>query len=226
MLQKYGEAAKTDDFDIHAAFVSDLLLLSDQETIRYHYDLLRDRSNVDLYLRLRLAMIKRGVNVVAFLERMTETEVNQEMRADLLHMLGRLRSPLGLILARAALTSNNPDTRHRGCYVIGWMGDLTDVSWLRSVLLSDGDDYVRRTAATSHSQMSERLPDLKDVLSNSLLEAVRSEQSLEVSKWVVVTLQYIQGKSFGLRENIKEGTVTGNVVTALEKVKAFFEGHA
>lgn len=215
-------ALATDDFDVHAQFVKALLGERDIDGLEYHYQLLADRGNRDLYQRIRLGLIKRDKAVVPFLLGKLNEERDLSMRKDLLHILGRLRAPEALEMARAEIRSDDVDMRHRACYVIGWMGDVTDVALLREVLLGDSDEYVRRTAATSHSQMWERMKDLAEPLLANLRDALLAERSDEVAKWIVVTTQYVSGKRFGLRENIEEGVVVGDVEAAIARCRKFF----
>lgn len=219
MDSKYNESLATDDFEVHNSFINLLLASSDDASIAYHYDKLRYHENRDLYLRLRAAFIKRGEVGVQYLIQRVADETNPVMRADLLHMLGRLRDPMGLLLARKSLSSSDSDTRHRACYVLGWMGDSDDVSLLAVPLLNDADPYVRRTAATAHSQVFDRLPETKDRLIENLKRAFEAERDDSVIGWIIVTIQYILKKRFGLREDIEEAVLVGDLESAKGKCR-------
>mgnify|MGYP001176713356 CR=1 FL=1 len=65
--QQYLEASKTDDFNVHTALVEVLLTSDDVNVLELHYQCLRDRSNRDLYLRLRAAFAKRRSAAADFL---------------------------------------------------------------------------------------------------------------------------------------------------------------
>lgn len=217
----YSTASSTDDFEIHSTFVRELLKSQDNKVLDYHYKLLADQSNRDLYLRIRLGMVKRGKSVAPFLIHKLQRENNLSLRRDLLHILGRLRVPDALKLARKEIEGTDADMRHRSCHVIGWMGDSSDIPRLRKALLIDTDEYVRRTAATSHSQIGERIPELVPVLMLNLRQALQSEKSEEVIKWIVITVQYLSKKRFGLREDIDEGIVIGEVEPAKQRCLRF-----
>jgi HEAT repeats len=221
LREMYAHAIQTDDFDLHAQFVRELVANRDPAVVDEHYRWLENQHNRDLYLRLRLAMIKRGKAVVPFLVDMLGHEARLPMLRDLLHMLGRLRAPAALDMARREIVSIDSDMRHRACYVIGWMGDASDVHRLRQVLLSDSDEYVRRTAATSHSQLGDRRSELVEQLLDNMRAAIVSEQSEDVLKWIVVTTQYLTKTKFGLRENLDDSDVEGDLHASLLRCRKF-----
>jgi HEAT repeat protein len=80
----------------------------------------------------------------------TEVETDRAMQADILHLLGQMKHPAALGLARKALLNADADLRRRACHVLGWMGQRQDIAPLGEVLRNDADASVRRTAATSH----------------------------------------------------------------------------
>lgn len=195
--------------------------MQDYKSLSYHYRILSDHRNKNLYQRIRLGMIKRGKAVIPFLLNKFNQETELPLQRDLLHILGRLRAPEALILARIEIHSADSDMRHRACYVIGWMGDRTDVAHLGEALLTDPDDYVRQTAATSHSQMWARINDLALPLPINMRAALSSEKSEEVAKWIIIATQYISGKQFGLREDIDESTIVGDVGISRSRCSRF-----
>jgi len=217
-LQKeYAIAKASDRFPVHKRFTKELISSNDADVIRYHYALLSDRENARLYQLVRAAFIERGEPGEAFLVRRAAEETDQALRADILHLLGRLRNPLGLKLARDAINSDDREMRHRACYVLGWMGDDEDIDLLRDRLLKDLDPYVRGTAATALRQVWFRLPAAKPRLLKALREALEGEENSEALKLIILSVQTIMEKRFGLRENIEERTITGDVDAAKKK---------
>ena len=214
---EYAIAKASDRFPLHKRFTKELVSSNDPDVIRYHYGLLSDRENVRLYQLIRAAFIERGKPGEEFLVKRAHEEKDPGLRADILHLLGRMRNPLGLELARDAISSNDPEMRHRGCYVLGWMGTETDIDLLQARLSEDLDPYVRGTAATALRQVWFRLPATKPRLLKALRQALELEENDEVVTLIVVSAQTITEKRFGLRENIEERTITGDVNAAKKK---------
>lgn len=217
----YDAALATDDFDAHMDLVDLLLANEDQETVALHYELLRDRSNRDLYLALRSAFAKRDKRASEFLAGRVPLETDREMRLDLLHLLGRMRHPDAPALARALVDDPDAEARKRALYVLGWMSEANDIDTLiRTRLLEDNEAEVRRTAATSISQITDRIARAKPRAIRLLYEALQLELDREVTKWIVVTAQHVTGKRFGLKEDVEEGEVSGDLDAAREKCLA------
>jgi HEAT repeat protein len=217
----YATAQRTDDFDVHTQLSAALLASNDADVLRFHYGALRDRSNHDLYLRLRAAFARRPVAAVGdFLLDCARTEREPTMRADVLHLLGMLQHPAALGLARAALRDANPELRQRGCYVLGWLGHARDIACLGEVLRHDPDPNVRRAAATSHRPFFEHARRSKAALLRSLSLALPSEQDADVVGWIVLSVQDLLGKRFGMRWNAAEDQLVGDSAAARDRSEA------
>jgi HEAT repeat protein len=213
----YEEIKDTEDVSKYMQFTKDLLASSEPEVIDYHFGLLARCKNARLRQHIRAAFVKRGKPAEGYLSQKMKTTQDPALQADILHMLGRLRSEASKPLAREFAAHGDPDHRNTACYVLGWVGEKQDIPLLRHLLLNDPDARVRRDAATAHDQFMIRLPDVrKDLLAN-LGDGLRSEKDEEVLAWIVMTLQYILKKKFGLQENIEEATWSGNVDLAKAK---------
>lgn len=217
MRSQYAEIRQVTAFAPHKKFINELMLSEDEKAVSFHYELLRNRENHDLYLRLRAAFMDRGDAAEAFLLERVKDERDSEMRADLLTILGSIRSSAALPLAREAIVSEAANLRYGGCYVLGWMGKARDLDLLRDRLLSDPDPDVRATAATAYDQIHDHLPKSRDRILRDLKDALVAEEDETVAGWIIVTIQYILKKRFGMKENIEEAELTGDVVAAKEK---------
>ena len=217
LTSEYTKIKESVQFKAHSTFIKALLASTDPEAIAYHYTLLRERDNNDLYLRLRAAFTKRGESGEHYLLQRMEDETSPEMKADMLTMLGVMRSSAVLPLAREATSSDSADLRYRGCYVLGWMGKAEDIKRLGDRMLHDPDSMVRITAASAHSQFFEKSPRSKNKLLLNLQLALEQEEDEEVSGWIVVAVQYILKKRFGMKEDIEEAELKGNLDEAKEK---------
>jgi HEAT repeat protein len=166
---------------------------------------------------LRAAFIKRGPQIGSFLLEKAEHEQDETMRADLVHLLGRIEHPAAVPMAREALKSPDPNTRHVGCYVLGWLGEREDLDLLNERLLKDEDAFVRRTAATAHYQFYEHAKRLKNAVLKSLHEGLVAETDDAVAGWIVLAVQYVLGKRFGIKWDSEEDALEGDIPAAREK---------
>jgi HEAT repeat protein len=197
LRSRYEAVKDSDDVAPIMAFTKDLLAETGPEALRFHYDLLRQRDNRKLYQHLRAAFLKRGAPAEQFLLSRLDEEADPKMRADVLQLLGHFRNPIALERAREAVASDDPDYRYRGTFILGWMGGVQDIPLLNERLLTDTDDLVRSTAAPA--------------------QGLQTETEEPVIQAIVLALQTILKKRFGLRENVEEREVAGDVRAAREK---------
>lgn len=215
--EQYRAASETDDFAVHHALVEALLASNDREVLELHYRCLRDRENRDLYLQLRAAFVKRGAAAGKFLVEKAAHETDAAIRADLLHLLGRIDHPAAVPMARDAVRAADAHLRHVGCYVLGWLGEREDLALLRDRLLHDEDAFVRRTAATAHSQFYEHSKRSKTAILESLHRGLVAERDEAVAGWIVLAVQYVLGKRFGVRWDAEEDELRGDIPSARDK---------
>lgn len=217
LQEQLARCRASEEFEVHAAFVRELLAAEDDDALAFHYEVLRGRENRALQLRLRAAFVKRGEPGARYLAGRIGAERDPAMRADLLHLLGRLRAKEALPIAREALGSEDEELRHHACCVLGWMGEEADVARLSATLAGDPAPKVRATAATAHSQLHDERPALQGALLASLASALEAERDENVASWIVVTAQLVAKKRFGLREDRESGQVLGALAPARER---------
>ena len=215
----YREANQPDRvYRDHLAFVAKLLASSEPETVAYHYRLLRDRANRDLYFELRAAFEKRLPAAEAFLLEALDAEKDPAMRADVLHLLGIARCPSARDLALRLATDIDEKVRDTASYVLGWVGTRDDLrTVLTDRLLHDPSPLVRGDAASALRQVVYRLPRAKDDAVKALKEALNQESHEQVQASIIATLQTLLKKRFGLTEPDHEPGIKGDVPAAREK---------
>lgn len=138
--------------------------------------------------------------------------------ADILHLLGGLRSKSARPLALQMAGHKHPELRCRAAYVLGWTCHQKDLATLAK-LLEDDDPRVRETTASAHSQVFHRLPRARDRLVRNLKTVLEREEDLSVLAQVVLELQTLLKKRFGLRWDFDEGEVVGDVQKAVAKAR-------
>lgn len=215
--REYGEIKDSDDVSKYIEFVKHLLALTDSEAIEYHFNLLQREQDTKLRNHIRAGFVKRGTSAERYLLARMKTDKDSSLGVDILHILGRLRSGEAKRFAREFAAHRDPAHRRTAAYVLGWMADSSELPILQELLINDPDPTVRRDAATAHDQIMIRLPELRQRLVDSLGAALQNEKDDEVAAWVVITLQYILKKRFGLKENIDEATWSGDLARAKAK---------
>lgn len=181
-------------------FVKILIANDSQEVINYHYELLKERENRDLYHHIR-ASFKRRPQAEEFLLKKIKTETDSVTLGDILHLLGGVRSAYANTLARQFNNSKDDYQREVALYVLGWTGEESDIDILNSHLLSESSSHLRITAASAHRQIYYRLPELKNKLLMSLKKGFLKEDDDRVISWIIIMVGSISKKGLGLRED-------------------------
>lgn len=224
-LQRLYEKAKTsDDIDDHGALTEALLESLPREAIPYHYELLRDRPNRDLYQWLRAKFSEWEAPGEAFLLQQIKREQDPLMVADCLQILGNMNSHHARDLAREYARSEVAEIRHVAGFVLGWVGTAEDVKTvMRDLTTNDPAALVRAHTATALRQVWYRKPAVKPSALRILAEALPKEEDTYAIQCMIITAQSIMKKRFGLRENVDEATIEGNVASAKKKALAALE---
>jgi hypothetical protein len=103
--------------------------------------------------------------------------------------------------------------------VLGWVGTAGDMKTvLRDRLLHDPSAFVRGNAATAFRQVWYRIPGAKESAIEILGEALSGEEDEDAIAGIVVSLQTIMKRRFGLREPDDGPSYVGDVARA--KVRA------
>jgi HEAT repeat protein len=181
-------------------FIKILISDNSDEVINYHYNLLKNREYKDLYYDIRAAFKKRP-EAENFLLNTLPTETDPIAIGDILHLLGGLRSSKAAPLAREFVNNDNDYQREVALYVLGWVGDESDISILGEHLLGEASSRLRITAASAHRQIHFRLPELKNKLLASLKQGFEKETDDKVIPWIIVMIESIALKRLGLRED-------------------------
>lgn len=199
-------------------FVKNILSENTPQIISFHYDLLKKREYKDLYYDVRAAFKKRPEAEEFLIEKLS-IENDPITLGDILHILGLIRSPHAASLARTFAGSNNDYQREVALYVLGWVGNESDIEILNTHLLNEESLRLRRTAASAHRQVHFRLHELKNKLLISLKQGFEKEKDDEVIIRIIIMIESIALKRLGLREDKADPYIIhGDVQKA--KVKA------
>ncbi|WP_158623448.1 HEAT repeat domain-containing protein [Corallococcus sp. CA053C] len=211
------------DPEAQHTFAQRLLDSDEPAVVRFHYELLRHRAN-DLFLAIvRDAFSQRGAAGEKFLLQMLEQEKSPEMLADVILILGLMKSSAAREYSLRMLRSPQEEVRHVATFVLGWVGTLDDLEKLEQQLLEDPVPKIRGDAATAYYQVFNRIPESREQAVQSLSRGLSQERDEDVLASILISLQDILSKRFGMREDIEEGEITGDVAKAKEKALKFLK---
>ena len=186
-----------------------------------HYELLKNRSNLRLYQLVRAEFAKRP-NAEGFLLSSLSTENDPETQADILQILGHMRSRHAAKLAHAFLEHALVRHREVALFVLGWVGEEQDIATLNKHLVRESETPLRITAAGALRQLTLRLPELKSKVLVCLKTSFEHETNGAVFPWIILVIETIARKDLGLREN-KENPDQwlGDIKKARKRTAAF-----
>ena len=210
---------------IKAKFVLENLLLStnDLSVIDFQYDCLGDTTDKWAYLTCRAAFTKRS-NIEPYLLTKFASECDNHKKADVIHILGRIRSNKALALALENVDSNDTYLREVCLYVIGWTGQLNEINLLSKHLTSESTQKLKITAGSALRQIAWRITDSKNEILKVLKQAFYQENDRLVIARIIELISSITVKNLGLRED-KENPdeLLGDVDKAIIRAKIFLE---
>lgn len=189
---------------------------------RLFYEMFRNRCKCSiLRFILRKEFIKRP-NAEIFLLGRSKDENDSDMQAEILQLLGHMKSSHALAMARDFFKHEQSNHREVASFVLGWVGGKDDIPLLQKHMLNEENPHLRITAASAHRQIGWRLPELKKELLASLKEGFEKEKDDEVIAWIIVMIESIAVKRLGLREDKEEPDILhGDVQKAKVKTAKF-----
>ena len=197
------------------AFIAALLERHDDDVLEFHFDLLRDDQYFYFYCSIRAAFKKHGPAAEPFLIDKVRTADTPRLRGDALQILGHMRSKSARALAKELIDAQVTGLRYRAVIVLGWVGTVGDMKTvLRDRLLNDPSAFVRGNAATAFRQVWYRTSRAKEPAIEILGEALEREDDDDPVGSIVITLQTIMKRRFGLREPDDGPNFVGDVDAA------------
>ena len=200
--------------------ISNLLISSnDKEMLEFHYSLLKIKDDAVLYYEIRTAFEERPKEIIEpFLLDKLKTEQDMSLKGDIIQLLGGIGSFEILPYVKSNIKSEIRDIRYRCIIVLGWLGNKNDLPILNERLVNEPNDELRGYAATAmRSLWSDNKLSKEDILPY-LYSALVNENSEETLSSIIITIQDLLKRKFGLQERIDEGIITGDVFKAKEKV--------
>ena len=222
-LQKHYKALLllVDPYEKIFDFKEELLSSDSPDFLEFHYRIIQDealpekvRGTIKSFF-FSEAVNNRNKEVVSeFLYQKYLTGIdNITLKADVIQLLGNLRSKHAKDVALENIAIRKGDLRYRSIIVLGWVGSKTDLKVLNERLLTDPDPQLRGYAATAMRQIWFNHPKTKDDILKYIKEAIEKETAPEALEGMIITVQDLLKKKLGLKES-KYGDVTGDMEEA------------
>ena len=220
LKEKYKQLTKMEDTDDGIfEFKSSLLASDNDDILEFHLQIQGDHN--DEYLRRDLFAFfserKNKEQVAEFLYNRYEAGIEDlQIKADVIQILGHLRSKYAREIALENITIRKGDLRYRCIIVLGWVGNQKDLKVLNDRLLNDSDGQLRGYAATAMRQIWFNHAKTKNEILHYLKEAINKEDDERALEGIIITAQELLKKKLGLKES-KYGDVSGDFKEAKNK---------
>ncbi|WP_299249142.1 HEAT repeat domain-containing protein [uncultured Cytophaga sp.] len=218
--KQYEELIRSED-PIASIFKFKVNLLSSDsdQFLDFHLSILTDRKKEAVYNIVRSFFDERKdkIKTGEFLYNEYKSGIGDiTLKADVIQILGYLRSKYAKMVALENLNADKGDLRYRCIIVLGWVGTAADLVKLNERLVQDKDPNLRGYAATAMRQLWFNHPKTKDEILIYIKEAIVNEKSEEALQGMILTVQDLTKKKLGLKES-KYGDVSGDIVVATDK---------
>ena len=198
----------------------------------YHYSLMTDKTinekfRSELWRRFDEHREKGAELLLSKLDNNEDTEFYPEI----IYCLGRFADQLKMAkertleYARKFAGSDNDFLRNRAIIVLGWIGDIEDISLLGEHLLNDKNAKCRTWSATSFMQMyfRRKSQSLVDKALPFLKQAISQETDYFALGCMIDVVKELTGKKFDLPQSAIDNVDTEKIDSAKLKVERFFK---
>jgi len=223
LKQEYQSIKNQESYAKFFKFSKQLTSSHEDTFLDYHLHIIGETENNKILQVLANAFTKRGKSAEQYLLKKINQEKDSRKKGMILQMLGKMGSTDSIPHALDFIESEDSNLQYRGIIVIGWVGTPNELEHLEEILLSHNNPEIRGYAATAMRQIWFRLPEVKDSVINSLQKALNNETTEETLSSIIIVLQDILKKKFGLKEDIDEGKINGNITLAKSKALKVLE---
>ncbi len=204
LKNEYEELAKIEN-PTAIDFSKSLLLNNELDILEFHYSLLNKRENQHLYRTIRAAFgdRKNDMSVELFLLNKFKKEKNIDIKADILMILGNLRSKKVLPVIKERINDKEIKLQEMSLIVLGWVGKASDIKIFSDKIHNAAKEEIREMAVHAMRQLwyNNETKSLKKSIIKTLYSAIQNEKVHSVIKAIVFVAQEILSKNFGLKES-------------------------
>jgi hypothetical protein len=224
LRKKFRELVQMEDSGGGIFDFKEMLLDSDDAAILdFHFSILADIKNEYLYRGILyfFADRKDKKRVEEFLYmKYRDSDSSTKLKADIIQLLGKLKSSFGRKLALDNIQSSIYDMRYRSIIVLGWTGTETDLPILNERMLNDKDGKLREYAATAMRQIWYKHSETRDEITGYIHKAAPLEKDTDALTGMIITIQDMYRKKFGVKES-RYGDISGDVLESKIKMMTF-----
>ena len=204
--------------------IESLLLSSNSvEILNYHYSLLKIKEDAVLYMRIRSSFEERPKEIIEpFLLNKLDEEKDISLKADVIQLLGSIKSTKILPFIYKNITSPIRDIRYRCIIVLGWIGNSKELPLLNERLVNDPDEELREFGATAMRQIWFNHKKTSEEITKYINKTIRNENSEKALIGMIITLQDLHRKKFGIKES-QEGDISGDAIAAKAKAIKYLD---
>lgn len=219
LKKKFSEIKISDSFTEHNNFLKLLTADNSIELLEFHFSLIKERENSDLHRRIAKAFEKHyTIGEDFLLNKLINENLDEETSADTIQILGLMKSKKLLPYLPNLLKSNSELIRYKAIIVSGWLGSENEVDLLKIILMHDNESYLRGYSATAMRQIWFSHDNLKNKILENLFIALKIEAETDALALIIVSIQELLKRKFGLKEVIGEGTIKGDVEKSKVKI--------
>ncbi len=210
-------------------FVNNMSKHNDADVIAFHYEILSNKDNLELFYSIRASFKDHNEIAKYFLLDKLKTETNQELKAEALFILGAWK-PLDESdkeqIIKVAIEfidkKENYTKEYHGIIVLGWIGGKQEIPILENELLSNKNDQLRIYSATALRQIFYKQADLKNDILKLYYTSLKIETEEKIVQALIACIQDLVEKKFGIKESMR-GVKSGNIEKAKPKALKFLE---
>lgn len=217
-LSVYNKALETDSFKVHNDFLNILLADHSVTGMERHFAYFNECDNSDLKRILGNGFLKRGDEGLSFLLKKLNSETDNLIRSNIIHIIGLTHDRKYLPSIIPFLKNEDQEVRYKAIVVCGWLGDTETINILKVHYQSEQVDILRGFTISAMRQIFFRHKETKDEIVKFIYTKLPKEIDEEVIAIMIVVLQDLTKIKYGLKEDPYSGEVSGNILKAKCKI--------
>jgi len=211
--KQYNELKNSYDAGKFMEFKSELIKNNSLDYLNFHYSLLKDRENLNLFYNIRAAFEKRKKVGVDFLIEKIKTEKDEILKSEALFILGLMKCyEIKKEVINLYLTTHYFNVKYNCIVVLGWIGtSLEDIHFLSDIMnnISENSE-LRAYAASALRQIWFK----NSMFTSNILRAYKSiltkNNDYVIDSTIIACIQDMLRKKFGISES-RYGEISGGV---------------